>query len=48
MADVGSCPGAESCRLAVIQSRGLRRLLEEHLRAPTAAYSRFSSQKLKC
>ena len=28
-----SCPGAESCRLAVTQSRGLGRLLEEHLRA---------------
>lgn len=33
IADVGSCPGAESCRLAVTQSRGLGRLLEEHLRA---------------
>jgi sulfite reductase beta subunit-like hemoprotein len=33
LADVASCPGAESCRLAVTQSRGLGRLLEEHLRA---------------
>ena len=33
IADVGSCPGAESCRIAVTQSRGLGRLLEEHLRA---------------
>jgi sulfite reductase (NADPH) hemoprotein beta-component len=32
IADVTSCPGAESCRLAVTQSRGLGRLLEEHLR----------------
>jgi len=32
VADVTSCPGAESCRLAVTQSRGLGRLLEEHLR----------------
>jgi len=32
IADVGSCPGAESCRLAVTQSRGLGRLLEDHLR----------------
>jgi sulfite reductase (NADPH) hemoprotein beta-component len=32
-ADVASCPGAESCRLAVTQSRGLGRLLEDHLRA---------------
>ena len=33
VADVASCPGAETCRLAVTQSRGLGRLLEEHLRA---------------
>ncbi len=33
VADVASCPGAESCRLAVTQSRGLGRLLEEQLRA---------------
>jgi sulfite reductase beta subunit-like hemoprotein len=33
IADVASCPGAESCRLAVTQSRGLARLLEESLRA---------------
>jgi sulfite reductase (NADPH) hemoprotein beta-component len=33
IADVVSCPGAESCRLAVTQSRGLGRLLEEHLRS---------------
>jgi sulfite reductase beta subunit-like hemoprotein len=32
IADVTSCPGAESCRLAVTQSRGLGRVLEEHLR----------------
>jgi sulfite reductase beta subunit-like hemoprotein len=32
IADVTSCPGAESCRLAVTQSRGLGRLLGEHLR----------------
>src|SRR5262249_4562894 len=31
-ADVGSCPGAESCRLAVTQSRGLGKLLSDHLR----------------
>jgi sulfite reductase (ferredoxin) len=31
--DVTSCPGAESCRLAVTQSRGLGSLLETHLRA---------------
>jgi len=32
VADVTSCPGAESCRLAVTQSRGLGRFLEDHLR----------------
>jgi sulfite reductase (NADPH) hemoprotein beta-component len=31
VADVTSCPGAESCRLAVTQSRGLGQLLGEHL-----------------
>ena len=33
MADVASCPGAESCRLAVTQSRGLGRQLGDTLRA---------------
>ena len=33
VADVASCPGAESCRLAVTQSRGLGRLLEDYLRS---------------
>jgi sulfite reductase beta subunit-like hemoprotein len=33
LSDVLSCPGAESCRLAVTQSRGLGRLLTEHLSA---------------
>ena len=39
IADVTSCPGAESCRLAVTQSRGLGRLLRERLeqRADLAA-----------
>ncbi len=32
VADVGSCPGAECCRLAVTQSRGLGRLLGDTLR----------------
>ncbi|HZB24580.1 MAG TPA: nitrite/sulfite reductase [Vicinamibacterales bacterium] len=31
LADVTSCPGAESCKLAVTQSRGLGRLLIEEL-----------------
>jgi sulfite reductase (ferredoxin) len=33
VSDVVSCPGAESCRLAVTQSRGLGSLLGDHLRA---------------
>jgi sulfite reductase beta subunit-like hemoprotein len=33
LGDVVSCPGAESCRLAVTQSRGLGRVLTEHLSA---------------
>jgi sulfite reductase (NADPH) hemoprotein beta-component len=33
LSDVVSCPGAESCRLAVTQSRGLGRALTEHLSA---------------
>lgn len=33
IADVTSCPGAESCKLAVTQSRGLGQALEHHLRA---------------
>ncbi len=32
IADVTSCPGAESCRLAVTQSRGLGKLIGDHLR----------------
>jgi sulfite reductase (NADPH) hemoprotein beta-component len=31
IADVTSCPGAEACKLAVTQSRGLGRALSEHL-----------------
>jgi sulfite reductase (NADPH) hemoprotein beta-component len=31
--DVASCPGAESCKLAVTQSRGLGTYLGDHLRA---------------
>ncbi|HVQ31459.1 MAG TPA: nitrite/sulfite reductase, partial [Vicinamibacteria bacterium] len=32
-ADVTSCPGAEACRLAVTQSRGLGKILSDHLAA---------------
>ena len=34
--DVTSCPGAESCRLAVTQSRGLARLIEDGLQTQPA------------
>ncbi|HVP68003.1 MAG TPA: nitrite/sulfite reductase [Anaeromyxobacteraceae bacterium] len=37
--DVLSCPGTESCRLAVTQSRGLGRLVENHVRATPHALS---------
>ena len=33
LADVVSCPGAETCRLAVTQSRGLGRVLTEYFSA---------------
>jgi len=36
IADVTSCPGAESCKLAVTQSRGLGQAIEQHLRANPA------------
>ena len=36
IADVTSCPGAESCKLAVTQSRGLGQALQQHLRETPA------------
>jgi sulfite reductase beta subunit-like hemoprotein len=36
IADVTSCPGAESCKLAVTQSRGLGQAVEAHLRETPA------------
>ena len=36
IADVTSCPGAESCKLAVTQSRGLGQAVGEYLRATPA------------
>jgi sulfite reductase beta subunit-like hemoprotein len=47
IADVTSCPGAESCRLAVTQSRGLGRLLEEHLRARPGLVNAAPDLKIK-
>ena len=50
IADVTSCPGAESCKLAVTQSRGLGRLLSDTLaarpdlaRTPRTASSRSAA-----
>jgi sulfite reductase (NADPH) hemoprotein beta-component len=40
VADVGSCPGAETCKLAVTQSRGAAALLGEAFRADRAFVDR--------
>jgi sulfite reductase beta subunit-like hemoprotein len=47
IADVTSCPGAESCRLAVTQSRGLGRLLEQHLRDHPAQITAADGARIK-
>ncbi len=47
VADVGSCPGAESCKLAVTQSRGLGRLLEETLRARADLIAKADGARIK-
>jgi len=47
VADVTSCPGAESCRIAVTQSRGLGRLLGDHLRARPDLVSDAADLKIK-
>jgi sulfite reductase (NADPH) hemoprotein beta-component len=47
IANVASCPGAESCRLAVTQSRGLGRLLEDHLRARPDLIARADGARIK-
>jgi sulfite reductase beta subunit-like hemoprotein len=47
IADVASCPGAGSCRLAVTQSRGLGRLLEEHLRARPDLMAKANGARIK-
>lgn len=45
--DVTSCPGAEACRLAVTQSRGLGRLVTERLAARPELVASAGSLKLK-
>jgi sulfite reductase (NADPH) hemoprotein beta-component len=47
IADVASCPGAESCRLAVTQSRGLGKLLEDHLRARPDLIEKADGARIK-
>lgn len=46
-ADVTSCPGAESCRLAVTQSRGLGRLLGDFLQERPELVARVPGLALK-
>lgn len=46
-ADVVSCPGAETCRLAVTHSRGLGRDLEARLRANPELAARLGDADLK-
>jgi sulfite reductase beta subunit-like hemoprotein len=47
ISDVASCPGAESCRLAVTQSRGLGKTLETHLRAHPEIAAKAPDVKIK-
>jgi sulfite reductase (NADPH) hemoprotein beta-component len=47
VADTASCPGAESCRLAVTQSRGLGRLLEDQLRRRPDLIAKADDMRIK-
>jgi sulfite reductase beta subunit-like hemoprotein len=47
LADVTSCPGAETCRLAVTQSRGLGKLLGEHLAEHTERLALAADASIK-
>jgi sulfite reductase (NADPH) hemoprotein beta-component len=47
IADVTSCPGAESCKLAVTQSRGLGKLLGDHLREHPELVDRAPDLQIK-
>jgi sulfite reductase beta subunit-like hemoprotein len=47
IADVTSCPGAESCKLAVTQSRGLGRVLTDTLAARPDLVNAASSASIK-
>jgi sulfite reductase (NADPH) hemoprotein beta-component len=45
--DVTSCPGAESCRLAVTQSRGIANLIKDHLSASPSAVRAARDLRIK-
>lgn len=47
VADVTSCPGAESCKLAVTQSRGLARDLDDSFQADTELVDRAAGLVVK-
>jgi len=47
IADVTSCPGAESCKLAVTQSRGLGKFLGDHLREHPELVARAPDLQIK-
>ncbi|RPI57043.1 MAG: nitrite/sulfite reductase [Acidobacteria bacterium] len=47
IADVTSCPGAESCKLAVTQSRGLGKFLGDHLREHPELVAKASDLQIK-
>lgn len=47
IADIVSCPGAESCKLAITQSRGLGRLLGDHLRSRPDLVAAASDLQIK-
>jgi sulfite reductase beta subunit-like hemoprotein len=47
LSDVTSCPGAESCKLAVTQSRGLGRVLADHLMERPDIVAAFAGMDIK-
>ncbi len=47
VADVGSCPGAESCKLAVTQSRGVAALVNEELENDLALLDRAKGLEVR-
>ena len=47
LSDITSCPGAESCKLAVTQSRGLGRVLADHLMERQDLVAAFPGMDIK-